>query len=237
MGLDVRVKKRLKHFDLDISFSCPDGKIFVLIGPSGGGKTTIIRMIAGLERPDEGLIRYQDETWYDFSLKLCLTPQKRRLGYVFQEYTLFPHLTLYGNAAFAAVEKKQVNALLDFFGIAHLRDSKPHMVSGGERQRCAICQAVARQPRVLLLDEPFSALDVVTRRALREELKSLQGIRSIPIIYVTHDINEALYLADEMLTIVEGKVDMEWMERVAARKDAAGKLPKVAREPRLTLVY
>ena len=125
----------------------------------------------------------------------------------FRIIALFPHLNLYDNAAFAAVDKKEVDDLFDLFKIDHLRKRKPQMVSGGERQRCAICQALARHPRLLLLDEPFSALDVVTRRGLREELKNLKGTLSCPIIYVTHDINEALYLADEILPVVEGKID------------------------------
>ena len=237
MGLDVAVKKRLKFFDLDISFSCPDGKILVLIGPSGGGKTTIVRMVAGLEKPDGGRIGCHGEAWFDSSRRISLPPRKRRLGYVFQEYTLFPHLTLNGNAAFAAADRREVDALMEFFGIAHLRDRRPHGVSGGERQRCAICQALARRPQALLLDEPFSALDAATRRALREALKSLREIRNIPIVYVTHDIGEALYLADEMLQVVEGKIDVEWLEKMAAGRAAPGRLSKAAREPRLTLVY
>ncbi len=237
MGLDVAVKKRLRFFDLDISFSCPDGKILVLIGPSGGGKTTIVRMIAGLEKPDEGRIACHGATWFDSQRGIRLPPRRRHLGYVFQEYTLFPHLTLWGNAAFAAPEKREVEALMELFGIAHLRNRMPHGVSGGERQRCAICQALARRPQALLLDEPFSALDAATRRTLREALKSLRQIRSFPIVYVTHDIGEALSLADEMLQIVEGRLDGRWLERMASGRPAPGGLSGAARQPRLTLVY
>ena len=127
--------------------------------------------------------------------------------------------------------------MMEFFGIAHLRDRKPHSVSGGERQRCAICQALVHRPQVLLLDEPFSALDAATRRSLRKALKSLRQIWSLPIVYVTHDIGEALYLADEMLQVVEGKIDTEWLQRMAAGRTTPGRLPKAAREPHLTLVY
>jgi molybdate transport system ATP-binding protein len=111
------------------------------------------------------------------------------------------------------------------------------MVSGGERQRCAICQALARHPRVLLLDEPFSALDAITRRGLREELKHLKGNMSFPIIYVTHDITEALYLADEILPVVEGKIDDQWMQRMVSREPSSELALRAAREPRLSLVY
>lgn len=237
MSMHVTLRKRLTYFDIDVDFSCPEKKMLVMIGPSGGGKTTIVRMLAGLEKPDAGKLTFSGEVWFDPSRRIHVAPQKRRLGYVFQDYTLFPHLSLYENAAFAAIDKKEADDLLDRFGIAHLRDRKPHQVSGGERQRCAICQALARRPRVLLLDEPFSALDVVTRRNLREELKGLKKELSFPIVYVTHDINEALILADEILPIVEGKVDRGWMQRTLSREPSAGTALKATREPRLALVY
>jgi len=237
MTISASLKKRLKYFDLDISFACAPEKLMVLIGPSGGGKTTLIRMLAGLEKPDEGRVVFEDEVWFDSAEGIHVSPQKRCLGYVFQDYTLFPHLNLFENAAFAAKSKKEVNDLFDLFKISHLKKRKPHMVSGGERQRCAICQALARHPRLLLLDEPFSALDVVTRRNLREELKSLKDTLSCPVIYVTHDINEALFLADEMLPVVDGKIDAGWMQRTITREPSAGQPPRGAREPRLALVY
>ena len=237
MALELTVRKRLHCFDMDLSLSCDDGRMLVLIGPSGGGKTTLVRMLAGLATPDEGRIVFHGETWFDSAWGINVTPQKRRIGYVFQEYTLFPHLNLYENAAFAAVDKKEVDGLLALFGIGHLRRRKPHLVSGGERQRCALCQALARRPRMLLLDEPFSALDVVTRRGLREELKSLKKELDFPILYVTHDIGEALFLADEILPIVDGRIDREWMQRTIAREPAAGNPARATREPRLALAY
>jgi molybdate transport system ATP-binding protein len=237
MTLSVRLQKCLQFFHMDIAFACAPEKLLVLIGPSGGGKTTLIRMLAGLEKPDAGRVTFGSEIWFDSDRGIHMSPQKRRLGYVFQDYTLFPHLNLFENAAFAAKDKKEVSALFELFKIDHLKKRKPHMVSGGERQRCAICQALARHPRLLLLDEPFSALDVVTRRGLREELKSLKGTLSCPIIYVTHDINEALFLADEILPVVEGKIDTGWMQRTITREPGEGVATKGAREPRLSLVY
>jgi molybdate transport system ATP-binding protein len=237
MTIAASFKRRLKYYDLDLSFTCATNKMMVMIGPSGGGKTTIIRMLAGLETPDEGKVIFGDEVWFDSARRINVTPQKRHLGYVFQDYNLFPHLNLLDNAAFAAVDKGEVDVLFDLFKIDHLRKRKPHMVSGGERQRCAMCQALARHPRLLLLDEPFSALDVITRRGLREELKSLKGTLSCPIIYVTHDINEALFLADEILPVVEGKNDDGWMQRTITREPGEAVQAKGAREPRLSLVY
>ncbi len=237
MTISASLKKGLKYFNVNVTFSCASKSMMVMIGPSGGGKTTIIRMLAGLTKPDEGQVVFGDEVWFDSVRHVDVKPQKRRLGYVFQDYNLFPHLNLLDNAAFAAVDKQEVDELFELFKISHLRKRKPHMVSGGERQRCAICQALARHPRLLLLDEPFSALDVVTRRGLREELKSLKGRLSCPIIYVTHDINEALFLADEILPVVDGKIDEGWMQRTITREPGVGAATKGAREPRLSLVY
>lgn len=233
VSINLSIKKKLRFLDIDISFSCPDGKLMVIIGPSGGGKTSIIRMLAGLDKPDEGEILFNNTPWFNSGKRINVPVQKRRLGYVFQDYTLFPHLSLYDNAAFAARDRKDIDELFEIFRISHLRDRKPHMVSGGERQRCAICQAIARRPKALLLDEPFSALDVVTRRSLREELKNLKGKFSFPIIYVTHDINEALYLADEIIPVVDGKTDQGWIQRTVRRDQSV----KAARETRLALAY
>ena len=237
MTLDVCIKKRLNYFDLDINFSCPDEELLAMIGPSGSGKTSIIRMIAGLDRPDEGQISYGNEVWFNSLRQIFIPPQKRRLGYVFQDYTLFPHLTLRENAAFVAPDRKRADDLLEMFGISHLRDRKPEKVSGGERQRCAICQALARNPRALLLDEPFSALDFITRRKLREDIKLIRNEITFPIIYVTHDISEAFALADELLPVVEGKVDKDWLQRAITPAPSAGVPAKAARTPRLALAF
>lgn len=211
MGLDVRIKKRLKDFELNVSFSCEDGKLLAIVGPSGAGKTTIIRTLVGLQKPDQGLITFKDETWTDIEHKIHMPTRKRGVGYVFQEFNLFPHLSIYKNIAFATKDKQKVEDLLRLFDIWHIRESKPHKISGGERQRCAICQALARSPRVLLLDEPFSALDALTRKKLREMVKALKKELHIPIIHVTHDIREALFLADEILPVVKGRVESKWM--------------------------
>jgi molybdate transport system ATP-binding protein len=237
MGLKCEIKKQIKTFSIDVAFDCPAGKTLALIGPSGAGKTTIIRMLAGLEKPDDGHIVYDGMTFYDGPRRVNVSPQKRQLGYVFQDYTLFPHLTIAENAAFSAKDRNEVDYLIDYFGLTELRNRKPHQVSGGERQRCAICQALATHPRLLLLDEPFSALDVETKRVLRTELKKIKEERAITVIYVTHDIHEAHFIGDIILPIVNGRVDREWLERIIAPTPAANGQAKVARAPKLTLVY
>ena len=239
MALDVTVKKRRHDFDIDVSFSCKGGEVLVLIGPSGAGKTTIVRLIAGLENPDEGRIVCGDEIWADSDKGMSQPTRKRRLGYVFQDYPLFPHLTLGANAAFSSQNGAEVDRLMKRFGIHHLRNHKPDKVSGGERQRCAICQALARGPRALLLDEPFSALDVTTRRLLRDDIVVLKGKLGIPMIYVTHDISEALAIADVIVPIVSGKIDRNWIERPRNGKETEEQIlqPKAARKHRLSLAY
>jgi molybdate transport system ATP-binding protein len=211
MELKISVKKRLPLFELDVSFSCSQDKLLVIIGPSGAGKTTIIRMLAGLDKPDEGAITFDSETWVDTQKGIFVPPQKRQLGFVFQDYPLFPHLNVQKNVAFAAHDETCVEKLMKRFDIWHLRNRKVAMISGGERQRSAICQNLARKPRVLLLDEPFSALDAVTRKTLRTEIRQLKGELRIPIIHVTHDISEATQLGDELLPIVQGRIVPRWI--------------------------
>ncbi|HOK07338.1 MAG TPA: ATP-binding cassette domain-containing protein [Syntrophales bacterium] len=209
--LYARIEKDLKHFRLDVEFSCAPGSLLAVVGPSGAGKTTIIRAIAGLERIDGGVIRWGGETWDDVDAGVHVPVRERGVGYVFQEFTLFPHLSIYRNAAYAARDGKRVEELLRMFDIWHIRDSKPHRVSGGERQRCAICQVLARDARVLLMDEPFSALDAPNRRKLGELLRVVKRETPIPIIHVTHDIGEARLLGDEILPVVAGRVEPKWI--------------------------
>lgn len=236
-GLHVRLSKRLGRLEIDVAFSCPEGSTLALIGPSGAGKTTIIRMVAGLEQPDDGTVLFNGETFFDQEKGIRLSPQKRGLGYVFQDYTLFPHLSLYGNAAFATKDRQEVEGLIRFFGLGPMRNRKPHQVSGGERQRCAICQAMARRPQLLLLDEPFSALDVVTRRKLRDELKKIKEERRLSVLYVTHDVTEALYMADVILPVVDGKIDRDWLEEITSASGTRNLLAKAVREPKLSLAF
>ncbi|NJB66470.1 molybdate transport system ATP-binding protein [Desulfobaculum xiamenense] len=213
MTLRVDITKKLANFTLDIAFECAPGTLTAVVGPSGAGKSTLIRTIAGLERPDSGRITLGDATWNDSGQGLFVPPQKRGLGMVFQDYTLFPHLTVAGNVAFAARDRACVPDLLERFGITHLASRRPSSISGGERQRAAFCQALARCPVMLLLDEPFSALDVATRNALRVELLRLKDDLGIPMVHVTHDLEEAYQLADDILAVEAGHASPEWLER------------------------
>ncbi|WP_041277525.1 ATP-binding cassette domain-containing protein [Desulfotalea psychrophila] len=213
MTLCLDIRKKLANFTLDLSLVCPAGSLTAIVGPSGAGKSTLIRIISGLERPDHGTVSLDGVLWNDTCNNLCIPPQDRGVGLVFQEYTLFPHLTVRKNVAFAAVDKDCVQELLVRFGVDHIAERRPAGISGGERQRVAFCQALARKPALLLLDEPFSALDVATRTNLRGELKKIKEILNIPVIHVTHDLEEAFYLADDICVVEEGRLAPQWLER------------------------
>lgn len=193
-------------------FDCDGGEIMALVGPSGSGKSTLLRLIAGLTRPDQGRIVCGEKVWLNTSTKEFCTPQIRHVGYVPQHYGLFPHMTAYENvtAGLTHVEHsdRQRIALqwLDHVRLVDLKDRLASQLSGGQQQRVAVARALARRPAALLLDEPFSAIDGVTREELYLLLARLKQQLSIPIIMVTHDLNEAVLLANRMALIVDGQV-------------------------------
>jgi molybdate transport system ATP-binding protein len=175
-----------------------------LVGPSGAGKTSVLRAIPGLQRPERGRVELGHETWLDTEAGVDLPPESRRVGFVFQEYALFPHMTVRANVAFGGHDR--VDELLERFGIAHLASIRPSAISGGERQRVALARALARDPAVLLLDEPLSALDAYTRARVRAELREVLQELRMPTLLVTHDFDDAAALADRVGVIVEGQL-------------------------------
>lgn len=193
-------------------FTCASGELIALVGPSGAGKTTILRAIAGLNRAVNGRIACHGETWLDSDAGIRLPPHARRVGLVFQSYALFPHLTAAGNVAAALTHlppgerKERAHVLLSLVHLNGLEGRKPAALSGGQQQRVALARALAREPHALLLDEPFSAVDRRTRRRLREELAELRATVRAPILLVTHDLDEAILLADRMIVVDRGEV-------------------------------
>jgi len=179
--------------------------LMVLFGPSGAGKTTVLRLIAGLDTPDAGSIQCGDEVWYDGARGIRLAPQERRVGYLSQDYAIFPHLTVRANVAYGA-RGWAVQGLLARFELSELADRYPRQLSGGQQQRVALARALAAQPRLLLLDEPLSALDAPTRLRMRGDLRQLLAGVQIPAILVTHDRNEALALGDSIAIMIDGKL-------------------------------
>ena len=196
---------------LAVEFGLASGDLLALVGPSGSGKTTVLRTIAGLVRPRRGRISCQGECWFDAGAGIWLTPQERRVGLVFQDYALFPHLTAIENIALAlghrqgAERAAKAQALLDLVHLHGLEARRPDQLSGGQRQRVALARALAREPKALLLDEPFSAVDQMTRERLKLELVALRASLEMPIVLVTHDLDEALALADRICVLYRGR--------------------------------
>ena len=196
---------------LDVAFECGAGELLALVGPSGSGKTTTLRCIAGLATPRDGEVTCNGETWLDVRGGTVASPQQRRVGLVFQHYALFPHLDALANVASAMSHQPRgeraarARALLERVNMDGLEARKPSELSGGQRQRVALARALARDPQALLLDEPFSAVDQLTRRRLRLELAQLRREIRIPMVLVTHDLDEAQLLGDRLSVLHHGR--------------------------------
>ena len=212
MGITVEgVNRRFGDFVAlaDVNLTVETGKLTALLGPSGGGKSTLLRIIAGLDFPDSGRVEIEgrEATW--------LPPQKRSVGFVFQHYAAFKHLSVYRNVAFGleirkrpkAEIRKRVMELLELVHLEQFADRLPSQLSGGQRQRMALARALAVEPEVLLLDEPFGALDAQVRKELRDWLRRLHDEVHVTTIFVTHDQEEALEVSDELVVINQGRIE------------------------------
>ncbi|HEX6761450.1 MAG TPA: ABC transporter ATP-binding protein [Gaiellaceae bacterium] len=197
-----KINVPLRAFDLELTLEV--GSAVAVVGPSGAGKSTLLRAIAGLVEPRSGRIAVGSDVWFDAERSISLAPDERRVGLVFQDYALFPHMTVRQNIEYA--RKHRADEYLERFRIAALADVKPPSLSGGERQRVALARALARDPQVLLLDEPISALDAHTKATVRAELHELLGTLEIPALLVTHDFEDAAALADRVSVVVDGQL-------------------------------
>jgi len=209
-GLDACLRQH-GPIPLDAQLACKPGELLTLTGPSGSGKTTLLRAIAGLYRVADGRVRCNGNDWQSPGSGRFLSPQQRRVGFVFQDYALFPHMSAQENVMVAIGgrsrrdRRARAGELLAMVHLSGLEHRHPAELSGGQRQRVALARALARDPQVLLLDEPFSAVDQVTRRRLQEELATLRGRFDAPVILVTHDLMEARALADRICVIHQGE--------------------------------
>jgi molybdate transport system ATP-binding protein len=206
--LSINLKKTWNDFVLDVSFDIPRGKITALFGPSGAGKSSILRLISGLEKAEGGFITNRTEVWFDKSQGINLHPQQRSVGFVFQDYALFPHMTVEKNVAYGVKEKWRRNEIKDLIAIAGLSGYEqyyPTQLSGGQKQRVSLMRAIARKPDILLLDEPFSALDWQTRIKLQEDVKNIIKQFNVTTLYVTHDVTEVYKLANNVIVLESGK--------------------------------
>jgi molybdate transport system ATP-binding protein len=213
IGKAVRAQGR--RFDLAVRFAVDTDRL-ALFGPSGAGKSLTLQAIAGLLRPDRGRIAIDGDVWFDHARNIHRPPRERRVGFVFQDYALFPHRTVEQNVAAARMSwypsrladdgRRKVASLLEAFGLHDVRRSYPEQLSGGQRQRTALARALAAEPRLLLLDEPFAALDAALRTKLRAELLDIQRRFGVPIILITHDADDLDHCADQVVTLREGRV-------------------------------
>jgi ABC-type sulfate/molybdate transport systems ATPase subunit len=202
-SLELDISLALRSYRLELGLNV-GRETLALVGPSGAGKTTVLRAVAGLRTPDAGRIVCAGGTWFDSTAGVDLPPEARSVGLVFQEYALFPHLSVRQNVAFGG--RRRVDELLERFRIAHLAGERPGSISGGERQRVALARAVAREPSVLLLDEPLAALDAHTRAVVRAELQDLLAEIGLPALLVTHDFRDATALADRIGVLLDGRL-------------------------------
>mgnify|MGYP000347250231 CR=1 FL=1 len=207
--LQVRIKKKLGNFLLDVDFSM-DGGIFAILGASGCGKSMTLKCIAGIERPDEGRIVLNDRVLFDSAKRINLPPQKRKVGYMFQDYALFPAMNVVQNIQAGMGRKpdpKKVREYITGFQLGGLEHHMPDQLSGGQKQRVAMARMLAAEPEVLLLDEPFAAIDAKVRQELRTWLRETIDKIGITSIFVTHDQDEAIEVADEIIITNEGRVE------------------------------
>ncbi|WP_027366098.1 ATP-binding cassette domain-containing protein [Desulfotruncus alcoholivorax] len=208
--LEAEFTKKLWHFDLEIAFKA-EGNILVLWGPSGSGKTTVLHCLAGLKSPSGGVVKLNERILYSHEERVNVPTRARNAGYLFQDYALFPHLTVKQNVLYGLKCNKlkcpstDIKEMLNTFGIGHLNNRFPSQLSGGEKQRVALARALAVRPNYLLLDEPFSALDKSIKKILRSELKKVHRKWQIPFILVTHDEEDASYLGDIIISIDKGR--------------------------------
>lgn len=214
--LEVDVRKRLRDFDLDVKLSIFEGEILMLVGDNGCGKTTLLNLIAGLLKPDEGMIALDGRPIFNSGLKIDVAPEMRNIGYVFQSYALFPHMSVYDNVAFGLrtrkLSKKEIDLLvkdhLTAAGLWEIRNARAASISGGQKQRVALARALIIEPDLLLLDEPLSALDVRKQAAMRRELRERIHSCGVPSIIVTHDLRDVSCIGDRACLLEMGTVNL-----------------------------
>lgn len=211
--IDIRLQKALQGahgpLALAVDMQLHAGEMVALYGASGAGKTTILRCLAGLTQADAGVIHFAGQCWYDSARGIHLPPQQRRVGFMFQDYALFPNMTVRGNITFAlpaGARASRVDDLLEMMGLQALQHSLPAALSGGQKQRLALARTLAAEPQLLLLDEPLSALDAQTRGQLQQELRDMQRRLGLTTIIVSHDVGEVYKLAQRVLVIEDGHI-------------------------------
>ena len=209
LNLHKNLQSTFGEMLLDIQITIPKEKLIALYGKSGAGKTTILKIISGLIQPDKGKITVSDEIWIDTSKKINLSPQKRSIGFVFQEYALFPNMSVKENLLFALTknqDKKIIDELIDIVDLGDLQNRNPNTLSGGQKQRIALARALVQKPKILLLDEPLSAIDYEMRIKLQQYILRVHREFKLTTILISHDISEIIKMSDYLYELDQGKI-------------------------------
>ena len=244
MPIEINLTKKLHaaggELILTIDVALADGEFTTLFGQSGAGKTTLLRMLAGLTQPDRGRIAVNNEVWFDSERGIDLPPQGRGIGFVFQDYALFPNMSVRRNLEFALADKNargRVDELIETMRLGELQQRMPATLSGGQKQRVALARALVRGPKLLLLDEPLSALDAETRLRLQDELLRLHRLHGLTSVIVSHDLSEVFKLSDRVLLLEDGKIarsgspaDMFTDRKLAGRFQFTGEVLAIEQE-------
>lgn len=231
--------------NLSVKTAIQAGELVALFGESGAGKTTLLRILAGLVTPDRGQIKVGDRIWFDAENRINLPPQARNISLMFQDYALFPNMTVEQNIRFAQPLKNlvKVDELLELFGLSEFRKKKPNGLSGGQKQRVALARALAREPQLLLLDEPLSALDAAMRATLQEEIEKAHRLSGITTLMVSHDLNEVFRLANRVFCIENGSIsrsgkpeDVFSDNSISGKVQITGQIARIERQDTVNIV-
>ncbi len=243
--IEINVEKHLRDISLNIEMKIKGREFVTIFGKSGSGKTTILKILAGLITPDRGFINVNGQTWFDSERGINLPPQKRNIGFLFQDYALFPNMTVEENILFAMDRKDRrfLDEILSITEIEDIRDRKPETLSGGQKQRVALARALARKPAILLLDEPLSALDLETRIKIQEEIEKIHRSYSLTTVMVSHDYSEIFRLSDRVFVLSDGKIikegkpeDVFVQEKISGKVKFNGQIVKIEREDVIYIV-
>ncbi|MEM7485011.1 MAG: ATP-binding cassette domain-containing protein [Bacteroidota bacterium] len=209
LDIDKKLLAADGEMHLELNLTLEKGKLITLYGESGAGKTSTLRLLSGLMKPDQGRIIVNGKTWFDSDKKINLPPQKRKIGYVFQDYALFPNMTVLENLEFALAkgqDKKNVSDLIEIIELGTLQHRKPETLSGGQKQRVALARALAERPDILLLDEPLAALDIKIRLKLQDYIQKIHREFNLTTILISHDIGEIVKLSDHVIFLEKGSI-------------------------------
>jgi molybdate transport system ATP-binding protein len=211
--LEIRLKKIFKNFSLDVEMEIKEGEFVSIYGNSGSGKSTLLNLISGLVKPDSGIIKYDNTTWFDKEKRLNLKPQNREIGYLFQEHRIFPNMSVRQNIEFVLDKKNayknEVDELLLLTGLKKYEKLNAKKLSGGQKQRLALARAIVRKPKIFLLDEPLSSLDFEIKSMMRDKISEIHKIYKPTIIMVSHSIKEIVNVSDRIFFMENGKITMQ----------------------------